>query len=239
MSFNFNEYLTSDQIDLKNKILAEIKNDEAHIGLRPGQISTVPSHCSLDGFADLVKALIDLDQRTSDQRVTLLDNYSRTNVFEDPLNPLKELSGVVLYSVEHRSPGSMAGGNNWFSRERREVKPRVRSIVYNDNSCCPGQAKIIYSQWFDNEVRFDVCARTNKRANNLAAWFENLMESNRLYFGLHGANKFFFDRRERDEFVQLGNEGYERRPYFYRLRTEETYTLTEQTLNKVIMTLSV
>jgi len=236
MTFHYNENLTAKQLALKEVLVQEILKDYGKAPKLGPSISSIPVHSSLDGFIDLVHDLIDADQLNADQKIVLLDDHSKDNIFQDVENPERELSGVVLYSLSKRAPGTMAGGNDPFSRERREIKPRVREIISNDPSI-PGQAKIVYSQWFDNKVRFKLCARTNKRANDLCSWFENLMETNRHYFAIKGITKYFMDERGSDNFEQIGNEQVECRPFFFFVRTERTYELTEQALNRLVISL--
>ena len=46
------------------------------------------------------------------------------------------------------------------------------------------------------------------------------------------------NERDKDGQKQYGNDSYECRPYKYFLRTEKTYEVTEQTLNKLIVSLN-
>jgi len=236
MIFNNNEELTDSQILLKEELIREITRDYGKINKREA-ISKISYHNNIDQFIDGIKELIDIDQQTSDQRVILKDDYATDNILEDPDNPTKELSGVILYSMKRRAPGTMEGGNDWFNKGRREIKPRVREIITNDPKN-PGETKIIYSQWFDNEIKLKITARTNKRANELAFWFENLMETNRPFFAFRGITKYFMNIREEDEFKQYGNDPMECRPYCYFVRTERTYEVTEQALNSLIIKLN-
>lgn len=236
MSFEYNIGLTDTQVALKEELTREILRDYTKLHKREA-ISKSSAHNNIEEFIDSVKELIDIDQETSGQRVILKDDYATNNLLEDPDDPNKELSGVVLYSMKRRAPGTMEGGNTWFDRGRREVKPRIREIISND-PCNPGQSKIVYSQWFDNEVKFDIVARTNKRANELALWFEDLMEANRPFFAFRGINKYFMNIREADEFKQYGNDSIECRPYCYFVRTEKCNEVTEQSLNRLIIRLN-
>lgn len=236
MIYDFNESLSEEQLKIKETLIKEITKD--YDGSAPKtipSISSIPVHTDIDGFIDSVAALVDMDQIHADQKVVLLDNYDRQNIFQDFEDPTKEYSGVVLYSMIRRAPGTMTGGNTYFAEGRREVKPRIRAI---EKDPITGQANIYYSQWFDNEVLLEVCARTNKRANELANWFEDLMEKNRIFFALKGITKYNMDRREADKFLQIGNDGVESRPFVYMLRTEKTYMLTEQMINKIVVSLT-
>lgn len=236
MIFNYNEGLTPNQVLLKEELVREITRDYGKASRREA-ISKISYHNNIDQFIDGIKELIDIDQQTSGQRVILKDDYATDNILEDPDDPLKELSGVVLYSMKRRAPGTMEGGNDWFNKSRREIKPRIREIITNDPKN-PGETKIIYSQWFDNEIKLKITARTNKRANELAFWFENLMETNRPFFAFRGITKYFMNIREADEFKQYGNDPMECRPYCYFVRTERTYEVTEQALNSLIIKLN-
>jgi len=236
MSFNNNQGLNQEEILLKEELITTIKRDYTKLQ-RTSSMSTIPVYGNIEDFIDGVKELVDINQETADQRVILRDDYTTDNIMEDPSNPTKELSGVILYSMVKRAPGTMEGGNTWFDSGRREVKPRIRDIITNDPKN-PGQAKIVYSQWFDNEIKFQITARTNKRANELALWFEDLMETNRPYFAFKGITKYFMDERKTDNFKQYGNDSFEIRPYHYFVRTEKTREVTEQALNNLIIRLN-
>lgn len=238
MSFSFNEGLSDNQIDLKDKITREILRDYGSVCDDPrGAISKTPRHGDIEEFIDAIAELIAMDQETAEQRVMLKDQHAEGNIMEDPDDPAKELSGVVLYAMKRRAPGTMAGGNVWFNRERREVKPRIREIITNDPNN-PSQAKIVYSQWFDNEVLFEIVARTNKRANELALWLEDLLERNRTFFMCRGFQRYLYNMREEDGQKQYGNDNYHVRPLCYFVRTERTNEVSEQTLNRLVITLT-
>ena len=239
MSFNYNEDLSEEQVQVKGLLVKELTKEYVDVRRDPRapRISSIPVHSNVEQFVDAVKELVDINQETAHQRVLLLDDFSRTSIFEDPENSAKELSGVVIYSMLRRAPGTMEGGNAWFNSARREIKPRIRTIDY-DNPDYPGQARVMMSQWFDNELAFSVCARTNKRANELALWFEELMEKNRQYFAAKGIAKYFFNKREADQHIQIGELGYENRPLCYFVRTERTYIITEEEINKIILSLT-
>jgi len=237
MNFNYNKGLTPQDVRLKETLIREILRDYSKVKTHTPRTSSIPAHSDIEQFIDGVKEVIDIDQINAAQRVILKDNYAAGNVLEDPLNPGKELSGVVLYSMKRRAPGTLEGGNTWFDKGRRDVKPRLRDIITGDPSN-PGQVQILYSQWFDNEVKFDIVARTNKRANQLSLWFENMMEVNRHFFAFRGITKYFMNERKEDSFKQYGNDSFECRPYSYFVRTERNYKVTEEALNRLIISLN-
>lgn len=238
--FSNNEGLSQDQIDIKQQIVAEISSDYQKYFKRGGpRISCQPAHSDIDQFVDAVKEAIDIDQSQAEAKVILKDDNAASGgyIFEDPHEPGVDVSGVVLYSMDKRGPGTTEGGNKPFDRSRRELKPRVRDVI-KDDPRYPGQAVVRYSQWFDNYISFKVCAKTAHRANRLALWFEDLMEVNRYFFAGKGINRYYFDRREKDSFQQIGNEGYYGREIIYYVRTERSYEVTEQKLNNIVVSLT-
>lgn len=235
MSFTFNAELDEEQIRIKTELVRHIQS-EAQKDIRKS-MSTMPVHCDIEQFIDSVAALIDFDQRKADNKVVLKDTHAGGKIMEHPKYPNQDLGGVVLYSMVERAPGTMEGGNEPFSRQRREIKPRIRDIISNDPKT-PGQATVVKSQWFDNLIQFEIVARSATQANKLALWFEDLMECNRYYFAALGITKYFFDMRGKDAFEQNGNEGYYKRPLIYYVRTERTFEIREQALNNIIVCLT-
>jgi hypothetical protein len=235
MSFSYNEALSEDQIELKEELVRQIHADAQRD--RKSSTSSIPVHADLEQFIDAVAKLVDFDQKNAAKKVILKDEDTGANVMEHPKYPNEDLSGIVLYSLVRRAPGTTEGGNEPFSRQRRETRPRIRDIVTNDPSN-PGRATVIRSQWFDNLLRFKIVARSSTQANQLALWFEKLMENNRYYFAALGITRFFFDEREEDKFSQIGNEPYYMRPLLYYVRTEETFEIDEQALNNIVVCLT-
>lgn len=235
MNFAYNTGLNNDQIQLKEELVRQIQADAQRD--RKGGISSMPVHATLEQFIDAVAHLVDFNQKSATKKVILKDEDTGGNIMEHPKYPNEDLGGVVLYSLVRRAPGTTEGGNEPFSRQRRETRPRIREIVTND-PLDPGRATVIKSQWFDNLLRFKIVARSSTQANQLALWFERLMENNRYYFAALGITRFFFDEREEDKFSQIGNEPYYIRPLLYYVRTEETFEINEQALNNIVVCLT-
>jgi hypothetical protein len=226
--------LTQSQIDLRNTIVLEILGKGAHIEeLHKDQFK--PSKTTLTNFFSIVKDLVDLDNKNSDQRILVTETMPDTNFFQDPDDPLKEISGYILTTLLRREPATLVGGNDPFNGSRRDLKPKlIRKIIGNDPER-PGEVTYVISKMFDNLVGLNICSRTNKRADFLADWFEDLMEKNRWYFELNGFSKYFFlgrlaDLRKDDS---LGKMSF--RPFKYYVRTETYYYITEQELNRILV----
>jgi len=224
------ENLEAYQIELKNKILFDITNGQ-HIGT----IEEIPRETTVDKFFILTKNLVDQDERFVDRRVLVTDTMSENNIMQDPDDPTKDLSGMVITSLLHRAPATLVGGNEPFDKGRRDIKPKRVLRLIKNTSERPGEVTYVINQWFDNLIGFNVGALTNKRADELADWFENLMETNRWYFELNGYGRYNFDERTADLYVNYGTYKMAWRPHKYYVRTETNYLLTEQQLNKLIV----
>lgn len=237
IEFSENSGLTDLQISLKEKIVVDISAQKGRAISSQGQISKTDAHSTIEEFIDAVQEVVNIDQADAAQKVILKDERAAGSIFEDPHNVGQDVSGVIIYKMEKREPGTMKGGNQPFDGARREIKPRVREVL-SDSQEHPGEAKVVYSQWFDNLVCFRITARTAHRANELALWFEELMECNRYFFAGRGINRYHFWERSRDEFQQVGDESYFYRPMYYYVRTEKTYKLSEQALNNIVVCLT-
>jgi hypothetical protein len=235
--FNDNEGLTDHQISVKEKIVIDIFSEVAKARKSEGQISSIPAHSNIEQFIDAVQEVVNNDQENAASKVILKDERAAGNIFEDPKDPGQEVSGTILYTMERRAPGTMKGGNTPFDASRREIKPRVREVK-GDSQEHPDEARVTYSQWFDNLICFRIAARTAHRANELALWFEELMECNRYFFAGRGITRYYFWERERDEFQQVGNDPIFYRPLYYYVRTERSYDISEQTLNNIVVCLT-
>lgn len=235
MSYSENDNLTDEQIKLKELLVRQIEADAKRS--KNSSISQMEAHSTLEEFIDAVAHLVDYDQQKADKRVVLKDEDTGGNLMEHPKYPNEDLGGTVLYSLIRRAPGTMDGGNEPFSRGRREIKPRVRQIEKGEGSKT-GRATTVRSQWFDNLVEFKIVARSATQANKLALWFEKLMEDNRYYFAGAGIVRYHFDERRDDEFKQMGNEPYYCRPLVYYVRTERTTEMDEQALNNIVVCLT-
>lgn len=197
-------------------------------------ISYIPESCSLDGFIDLVQKLMEIDQESKEYKVILVDDFARNNIFEDPKNPATKVLGVIGYQLVAKQPGAFHQTNELFSAGVKEVRPSFRGISRNK---IDDLSTVTYhlGQLFDNEIAFCVYARSNKEANEIVNWFENLMQVHKKFFALKGVIKYYFRKRESDSVVKEGDNVVHKRPVIYWLRTEETYQLTEQAVNQIIL----
>jgi hypothetical protein len=228
-----NENLTARQIDLKNTIIFEITG-----GIEPEIIDEIPEGTTLDDLFLKVKNLVDTNGRFDDRRILFTDTMSDGNIFQDPDLGTKDLAGLIINSVLKRTPATLVGGNDPFNRGRRDLKPKLVRKIIGANPERPGEVSWVLTSRYDNLVGFTIVAQTNKWADELADWFESLIETNRWYFVLNGYQVFYFDERTADVYVDFSTFKATFRPYKYYVRTETNYVITESQLNKLIVQIS-
>jgi hypothetical protein len=232
IDIQLNDGLTEEQVIAKGFYIDEIMkgaNNKTRYGA-----SSVPVHSNLDEFVDRVKEVLELEQIDKKNKVILIDEHSQNNVFQNPVTGKEDILGVITYSLRKRTHGTTAATNQPNDPSRREVRPRLRAATYDDVEN-PTQVIFHMGQWYDNIICFDINARTNAEANEVAMWFENIMDKNKPFFAYKGIMKYYFLERENDAAVKQGDGVVHCRPMVYWVRTEKCYTITEQAINNIIV----
>jgi hypothetical protein len=191
-----------------------------------------PQNISLDGFLDVLREAMETDQEDKINKVILVDDYSKDEIFEDPRNPKNKVLGVVTCSVKKSIPGSWHQTNHPESSSgTREIRPSLRGIekvgvddkaIYN----------YYFGQRFDNVICFKIHARSNKEANEILKWFQNLLIMHKKFFAQKGIIRYYFLEREPDSVVKESDDVIHVRPVCYYLTTEEVYTVSEHVIQK-------
>jgi hypothetical protein len=208
-----------------------VKDDDLE-GIYQG-ISYEPNHSTLDDFLTFTRELMELEQEDKKHKVILVDDFSKSNTFEDPRNPGTSAFAVVTCSVKKSVPGAFHQTNAPASSGgTREIRPSLRGIeklsvddksVYN----------FYFGQKFDNIICFNIHARSNKEANEVVSWFQNLLAIHKKFFAQKGIIRYYFLERESDSVVKESDGVIHVRPVCYYLTTEEVYTVSEHVLQKI------
>jgi hypothetical protein len=196
-------------------------------------ISYIPAHSTLDDFLDSLKELMEIEQQDKKNKVILIDDFSKNNIFEDPRNPSTPVLGVVTCSVKTSKPGSWNQTNAPTSNSGvREIRPSFRGVeksLVNDKAVW----HYYFGQKFDNDICFKIHARSNKEANEITSWFQNLLAVHKKFFAQKGVIRYYFRERESDDVVKESDGVIHIRPLCYYLTTEEVYTTSEYVLEKI------
>lgn len=194
----------------------------------------IPCSTDLDLFIDLLKKFIEKDQENKKRKIILMDDFSKNNIFENPHSPGQDVLGVITYSLTKRAHGTTKGGNQPFDSARTERVPQYRGRLKNPEGK-PNSYKFFFGQWYDNLISFNIHARSNKEANDIAAWFEKIMEESRVFFAFKGILKYHFIERQSDTVFKEGDGVIHVRPMVYWVRTEKVYEITENAIEKIII----
>lgn len=235
LDFQLNEGLTEEQLALKRTYVETITGTR-FLAQDKGP-RTINAHSTIEQFIDQIKKIMEFEQQDFKNKVILIDDFSKGNIFEDPENPGEDVRAVISYKLCRRAPGTTKGGNDPFNKARTERVPQYRGAKYDDVEN-PREIIMYMGQWFDNELCFNIHARSNKEANEIALWFENIMEGNRQFFAYNGILKYYFVERETDSVVKEGDDVVHVRPMIYWVRTEKCYEITEQAINKIVILLT-
>ena len=152
------------------------------------------------------------------------DDYKKTMD-----NPTKYFKNTLTYMITREEPGSVGGDKQPFG-DRREVTPRLREVIKQQNGV---KSDIIYGQWFDTLVQFDLWTLTNFEAENLAVWFKRFMQNYRDFFKHMGLSEILFWWRGVDRAVDSIKNNLHRRTLVYFLRTEEISKESDYNLKEI------
>lgn len=180
-------------------------------------------------FLKLVKICIETRQNTEGVPVS-----NRINFFEnDPPNVID--NETIAFDLQARIPGQM----NQAPLGRgtiREVTPHIRSIVQHPT--IPNNKLITYGKYYEDLIHFYTYAREVKTALIRALWFEKLMDSFHWCFRLHGFRPIE-EGIGKKEIVNIGESEIVKYTIGYRLRSDDTFNVTEQELRKIIFDFNV
>jgi hypothetical protein len=146
-------------------------------------------------------------------------------------DPPEEIdSEAITFYLQSRTPGQFNRGSQGNMRVK-EVVPHVRSIQQHPEHL--GEKLVTMGRFFDNYVAFNVYARDDYAALNRVLWLENVMDSFRWYFGVHGIRRVIEEGVGDKERLKIGELTLTKYPMSYFVRTEDTYQFGSQELKNV------
>lgn len=155
--------------------------------------------------------------------------FPQTREYEKTMeNPTALFKDTITYSITREEPGSIGGNKQPFDGTR-EIVPRYREVQKMNDT----ESQMIYGQWFDSLVQFDVWTLTNWEAENLALWFKRFMTVHRGFLKDMGLSEIFFWWRGRDEVASKIQNHLHLRTLVYYVRTEEISSETDFNLKEL------
>ena len=115
------------------------------------------------------------------------------------------------------------------------LKPTLVDIIkeINENGQETGDAFLIYRQWFDTNVEFDIYGRTNQEARQLQKKFENLLSVYTGYLKRNGISEMFFEREVSPKNSLNYNESTPMRCIYYYIRFESITPIRQSLINSI------
>ena len=115
------------------------------------------------------------------------------------------------------------------------LKPTLVDIIKetDENGQETGDAFLIYRQWFDTNVEFDIYGRTNREARQLQKKFENLLNVYTGYLKRNGISEMFFEREVSPKNSLNYNESTPMRCIYYYIRFESITPIRQSLINSI------
>jgi hypothetical protein len=124
-----------------------------------------------------------------------------------------------------------------MEKKVQNLRPIVREIL--DDPDNPGYRKAILGYFYDNILRITCWARTNKAANARALWLEDVMEEYTWFFVYSGVNRILYQGRGPERYKDVANNRIYGRSVDYFVRTEKLRTISQKTLEEIVINLAV
>ena len=137
---------------------------------------------------------------------------------------------AITFFLDKRSPGQFNQGTMGQARIK-EVVPHLRSTVEHPEHI--GEKLVTMGRMFDNYIVFNVYARDDYTALQRVLWLENVMDSFRWYFRVHGISRVLELGVGDKEHVEVNELTLTKYPLTYFVRTEDIYQFGSQELKSI------
>jgi len=190
----------------------------------------VPTHNNLIGFFELLQNAIRCREAT--QKVP--PGKGLLILAQDP--PEEIDTEAVTFFLSAREPG-LFGRGPMGAGGVQEVVPHLRSI--QDHPEHIGEKLVTMGRAFDNLITLRVYARDDITALKRVFWLEDVIDSFRWYFRVHGIFQVLERAVGQKEQVTIGELLLTRYPMSYFVKTEDIYQFGSQELKKVELNIAV
>ena len=115
------------------------------------------------------------------------------------------------------------------------LKPTLVDIIKetDENGQETGDAFLIYRQWFDTNVEFNIYGRTNREARKLQKKFESLLSVYSGYLKRNGISEIFFEREVSPKSSLNYKESTPMRCIYYYIRFESIIPIRQSLINSI------
>ncbi len=114
-------------------------------------------------------------------------------------------------------------------------KPKLTDIMMEEDGegNQTGDAFLVYRQWFDYNVEFDIYGRNSKEARMLCKRFENLLAVYAGYLKRHGISEIWFEQETHPKCSLNYDESAYMRSIYYYIRFEAITPIRQSTINRI------
>lgn len=183
---------------------------------------------SLVGVYDLIRqAITDFERRARTPDANKV-------IFTEEEPDSSAVTEVITFSLIKQAPGAFGQGSPFESRIHNQ-RPILREE--KDDTENPGYRVATLGYFYDNIIRLTCWAQTNKTANARAEWLSKLLEEYAWFFKAEGVDRFLFHERNTDIIEVIDNQRWYGRPLDYFVRTETIRTVSEKTIEEILITL--
>lgn len=115
------------------------------------------------------------------------------------------------------------------------LKPVLVDVVNetNEDGTETGDAFLMYRQWFDTIVEFNIYGRTSKEARQLQKKFENLLTVYTGYLKRQGISEMLYEREVSSKFSLNYDESTPMRSIYYYIRFESITPIRQSLINSI------
>ena len=213
------ETLLLENEDISMKVLKsdEIREDNCEIphGGTAKKMQRAEKNASLYDFLDMLAEVVEYS--LSDYNVKFLTNEEQS-ILKDPEvvfnNP------HITYKVISRKP-------------KNEYKPITREEIVECDEHGEQRPGMIYGQFFDCIVQFNILAGENRLANQVMEKFEELMIAHAGYFKQKGVSDFYFREQVTDSEYNNFRETLSIRNIRYYVQIEKLTVIFNRKINNI------
>ncbi len=221
------------RIEVNRTFESVIQKDDGALNRKTTSLK--PAKNLQEVYQTVGKAIENLQTRADlaeEHKIVFVEGMPDKKILEELAS--KRKGGIVSFSLIKREPGSFSQGAP-FEGAVRNMKPIFREEA--DDPENPGYKVGAVGYWHDNIIRFTCWANTNKRANELAQWFEDMMDEYMWYFKAEGINRMLFWGRSADSTENIDGNKWYGRPIDYFVRTEKIKVFSEKTIEKIVLSI--
>lgn len=182
-------------------------------------------------YLELVQNAVKSRQNTEN----IPENRRLLVLYDDPPDEKEVDTEAITFYLEERGPGQWGQGS-FDVNTKKELKHHVRSIQQHPEH--PSEKLVTMGRGFENNIVFNIYARTDKQALKRVLWFENVMDSFAWYYRVNRIRSIQ-KKVIRTGPVTIGELSLAKYSMLFHVRTEDSYQFGSQELKKITLDMNI